>query len=104
MIHSRSELTRSEEMHRIEVGDINSSGIGRSAFTAIFLDVHAEEADVRAVDFFEGEKRFRSVRKFAGHVAAFDEPAAHAGLDLDDLVAGRDHSNRDLARTSLLLL
>lgn len=104
MVHSRSELLGPEEVHRVEVRDVHPPGVGGGALASVLLDVHAEEADVGAVDLLEGEKGLGPVGKLRRHVSRVDEPALHAGLDLYDLVAGGDHSDGYLARARLLLL
>lgn len=104
MIYSRSKLSRPKEVNRVQICDVNTSGVRRRAFAPVFLHVHAEKTDVGAVDLFKCEQRFRAVRKFARHVAILDKSTSHTGLDLDHLVAGRDNSDCDLTRTGFFLL
>lgn len=104
MVHSRSKLSRPEEVDRVQIRDVNSSGVRWRTFASVLLHVHTEKTDVGAVDFFEREQRLRAIRKFAGHIAILDKSTSHTGFDFDYLVAGSDHSNRDFTGARFLLL
>lgn len=104
MIHSRSKLSRPEEVDRVEIRDVNPSGVRWRTFAAVLLHMHTEKTDVGAVDFFEREQSLRAVRKFAGHVTVLDESTSHTGFDFDHFVAGSDYSDRDFTGTRFLLL
>ena len=56
-----------EEVHRVEVGDVDPPGVGFGAFAAVLLDVHAEETHVHSVDLLKGEKSSSTVREFVRH-------------------------------------
>jgi len=104
VIHSRSKLSRPEEVDRVQIRDVNSSGVRWRTFASVLLHVHTEKTDVGAVDLLEREQCLRAVWEFAGHVAVLDESTSHPGFDLDHLVAGCDHSDRDLTGARFLLL
>lgn len=73
VVYSRSELARSEEMHRVQVGYVHPSGVRRGTLRSILLHVHAEEAHVCAVNLFECEQRFGSVRKLVWQLTWVDK-------------------------------
>ena len=73
VIDRRSEVSRPEEVDRVEVGDVHTARVGHRRVGAVLLHVHAEEADVDAVDLLEGEERAGAVGERLTHLAGVDE-------------------------------
>lgn len=69
------EVSRLEEVHAVQVGDVHSPLIGRRTVRAVLLHVHAKEAHIGAVDVFERKQGFHSVREGLGHFAVVHKPA-----------------------------
>ena len=63
----------------------NLPGVGERCVGAVLLDVHAEEADINAVDLLKREHRLRSVRKCLLHLASVHKPATHENDVRDDV-------------------
>lgn len=78
MVDCRSELARSEEMHRVQVGDVNPPGVRIGALRSIFLHVHAKEAYIRAIDLFKCKQCFGSVGKLIGQLTWVAKSKIHA--------------------------
>jgi len=74
MVDARAQVAGLEEVHAVQVGDVNAPLVGRWTVGAILLHVHAEEAHIHSVNLFEGKKCFGSVGKCLGHVACVHEP------------------------------
>ena len=68
MVDRRPEQPGLKEVHTVQVGDVNTSGVGLGTFTSVLLDVHAKETDVDAVDLFKGEQGSGAVRELVGHL------------------------------------
>ena len=73
VIDRSPEVSRPEEVDRVEVRDVDSSSVGHGRVRSVLLDVHAEEADVDAVDLLEGEEGSGAVRKRLAHFAGVNE-------------------------------
>lgn len=76
MVHGRPEVSRLEEVHAVQVGDVHPPLVGLWAVRAVLLDVHAEKTDLGAVDVLEGEQGLHPVREGLGHLAVVHEPAS----------------------------
>ena len=74
VVDRRSEMPRPEEVNGVEIGDVNATRVGHGGVRAVLLNVHTEEANVDAVNLFEGEKCPRSIRKRFTHFASVNEP------------------------------
>ena len=74
MVDRRPEQPGLKEVHTVQVGDVNTSGVGLGTFTSVLLDVHAEEAHVDTVDLFEGEQGSGSVRELVRHLPVIAVP------------------------------
>ena len=68
VVDRRPEQPGLKEVHTVQVGDVDTSGVGLGAVAAVLLDVHAEETHVDAVDLLEGEQRSSAVRELVGHL------------------------------------
>ena len=74
VVDARPEVSRREEVNRVQVGNVNSSSVWRRTFGPVFLNVHAEEADVNSVDLFVSEQRPGSVGEVVLHLVRVDKP------------------------------
>jgi len=73
VIDRRPEVPRPEKVDWVEVGDVNSARVGHGRVGAVLLNVHAEEADVHAVNLLEGEESAGAVREGLAHLAGVDK-------------------------------
>ena len=73
VVHRRAEVSGLEEVNGVEVGDVDAARVGRGRVRAVLLHVHAEEADVHAVDLLEGEHGAGAEREVVVHLAGVDE-------------------------------
>lgn len=96
-------LSRLEEVHRIKIGNVNSPRVGWRTLATVLLDMHAKEADIGAVNLFESEQCFGSIRKLPRHIAVVNETTLHTRFDFDDLVARGNDPNRHLASAGFFL-
>lgn len=103
VVDGRTVLARTEEVNRVEVGDVDASGVRCRALRSVFLDVHAEETDIDAVHLLEGEQSLGPVRELLHHLTGLDEATPHSRLHLHTLVRRADHPDMHLARSRLLL-
>ena len=87
---------RPEVVHRVQVGDVDTSRVRRLTSSIILLHVHAEQNDVDALDFLKGEDRLRSVRVAFGHLIL--RVLLQPWFDLADLVARCQDADRHSAR------
>ena len=83
-------------MHGIQVGHVDASRVRRMAPSVVLLHVHAEEHDVRAVDFLKGEDGLGAVRVRVGHLILV--VVLQAWLHLADLITGCENANGHPAR------
>lgn len=74
VVDSSPEMSRSEEVHAVQVRDVHSSLVGRRAVRAVLLDVHAEEAHICSVDVLKCKQGFHPVREGLGHLSAVNKP------------------------------
>lgn len=74
VVYSSPEVSRSEEVHAVQVRDVHSSLIGRRAVRTVLLDVHAEETHFCPIDVLECKQGFHPVRKGLGHLSIVNEP------------------------------
>ena len=67
------EHSRPEEVHRVEVGDVDPSRVGCRTLAAVLLHVHPEEADVDTVNLLKGKQGASTVRELFTHLTSVDE-------------------------------
>lgn len=77
MVDGRPVLARLEEVHRIQIGYVDTPRVRRRTFGPVLLHVHAEEAHVYAVDLFKREQSFGPVRERFAHFPL--EPGGREG-------------------------
>ena len=75
VVDRRPEESGLEEVDTVQVGDVDSPGVGLWALAPVLLDVHAEETDIHAVDLLESEQRPGAIGKLFRHVAVVTVPA-----------------------------
>lgn len=55
VINSGTELSRPEEMNRVQVRNVHSSGVWSRTLRPVLLNVHSKEANVCAINLFKSE-------------------------------------------------
>ena len=132
MVHTCPKVSGLEKVDRVQVGDVDASGVGSRTLWAVFLDVHSEEAYVDAIDLFEGEQGTSAVGEVVVHFLLIHipiqkiknwlqklknwnfskienwtkskekVPSFHSAFDLDSLVSSIDNPDVDLSRIGFL--
>ena len=67
MVHTCPKMSGLEKVDRVQVSDVDASGVGSWTLGAVLLDVHAKETDVDAVDLFKGEQGTSAVGEVVVH-------------------------------------
>ena len=102
MIHSRTQLFRPKKEHRVQIRNIDTSRIRRRTLRPIFLHMHAEEHNIRAVDFLERKNRFCFERILLVDLAI--ESTLHHGLGLAYFVHRGQDADCNAARLRLYVV
>ena len=84
MVHGRAQLLRPEKEYRVEVGNVDTPGVRHRTVGSVLLHVHAEEADIGAIDLFERENGLGFKWKRLMTLALV--PILHVLFDLASLV------------------
>lgn len=104
MIDSCSELSRPEEVDRVQVGNVDSPRVWTGTLRAILLDVHAKETDIGAVHLLKRKQSLGSVGELIWQVTRVHKAVPHSGFYFDNLVRAGNHPDRNFACTRLFLL
>lgn len=95
VVDSRPEVSRFEEVHTVQIGDVNSSLIGRWAVRAILLDMHPKKTHICSVNVFKGKQSFHPVWEGLRHLSAVHKPAGGpGGKSEEERVKGRETEQR----------
>ena len=79
VVDTCAQVSRLEEVHTVQIGDVNPPLIGRRAVRAVLLHVHAEEADVGSVDVLKGKKSLGPVGEGLAHLPTIHKPKGGRG-------------------------
>lgn len=79
MVDDSPEVSRLEEVHAVQVRDVNSSLIGRRAVRAVLLNVHAEKTHICSVDVLKCKQGFHPVGEGLRHLSTVNKPGGGGG-------------------------
>lgn len=114
MVDQRPEVFGVEEVDAVQVGDVDSPGVGSCTVRAILLDMEAEETDFTAINLFKDKQSLCSVGKLLREVTLWPErergnegrrvswvgphlePVLHERSGVQHLVEGGHGTNDDL--------